>query len=431
MPLQIIDYSKIAPQGSPYANLFEDALKGYKMAKEPENMKREATAKELANNLKGLELEHKPKEYELNDKQKELANSLQSKALEHYEEKFGLERDLKKAQIQKALREPSTQAKLSGIIGNYKASHPNASPEDLQKFSDRVLAAQIKNLEAGKGGTAIKPHGKIGNIAFANEELKKPDLDPEYRKALEKVLKDEEKKNVQTEIKLPDGSKGYVNADENTKKDWQPVKNSDDKIIGWNVPMDSKMTEQWKGTQKFNVVQPFLNDSLSYYSGSDSWERYVNDAAHYKTNKEARDRIDNFNAAEKLLTVGALTENARFYGHNTNVQLSALKKTLEASEVHQKLKSGATVALPPGYAREAGKIYKVYLDKFEDVEKKNIPSHQFQALNPEKNNYKIEAPVTPTDVQTLEQYKSWFDGLTTAQKEAIAAKSKANNSGGQ
>ena len=136
-------------QKSEFSNLFEDALKGYQMSQAPAKMQQEATARELANKLKGLEVEHKPKEYELNDQGKSLANALHAKALEHYEERFNLERDLKKAQIQKALQQKvGGSPKANGELANFMVAHPDASPEDIRKAYEEIHGSKLAHEQA-------------------------------------------------------------------------------------------------------------------------------------------------------------------------------------------------------------------------------------------------------------------------------------------
>ena len=144
MAIQFTDFSRAPLLDSPAKSIFEDVLKGYQIAKEPAKMREEQSARELANQLRKLEVQHKPKEYALGDQQKSLANALQSKALEHYEEKFGLERDLKKAQIQKALQtKMGGNAKANGELANYMVSHPNASEEDIRKAYEEIHKAKL------------------------------------------------------------------------------------------------------------------------------------------------------------------------------------------------------------------------------------------------------------------------------------------------
>lgn len=146
MALQIIDYSKIAPQGAPYRNLFESVLKGYQMEQEPAKMKEEQSARELANQLRKLEVEHKPKEFALGDQQKSLANALQSKALEHYEEKFKQEKDYKQAQIQKALQKNvGGNAKANGELANFIVANPGASQDDIKKAYEEIHGKKMEH----------------------------------------------------------------------------------------------------------------------------------------------------------------------------------------------------------------------------------------------------------------------------------------------
>ena len=150
MAIQFTDFSKapLNTQESPFKNLLEDVLKGYKMGAEPAKMKQETQQRELANKLKGLELEHKPKEYELSDKQKSLANAIQSKALEHYDEKFNLEKQYKQSQIDKNNRPGGgVAAKANGKLANFIVSHPDATQEQITAFADTLSKAELKHLE--------------------------------------------------------------------------------------------------------------------------------------------------------------------------------------------------------------------------------------------------------------------------------------------
>lgn len=61
-----VDYSKAPLIDAPGKDLFEDVLKGYKIAKEPAKMEQDSKAKELANALHAKALEHKDEEWELN-----------------------------------------------------------------------------------------------------------------------------------------------------------------------------------------------------------------------------------------------------------------------------------------------------------------------------------------------------------------------------
>src|SRR5690606_9507929 len=126
--------------------IFEDVLKGYKISKEPAKMAEEQKQRELANQMKKLEVDHKPKEYALGDQEKGLANALKSKALEHYEEKFGLERDLKKAQIQKALQKNvGGNAKANGELANFIVANPGATQEDIKKAYEEIHGKKMEH----------------------------------------------------------------------------------------------------------------------------------------------------------------------------------------------------------------------------------------------------------------------------------------------
>lgn len=149
MAIQFTDFSKAPLIDSPWKNALENVLKGYKMSQEPAKMKQEATARELANGLKDLEFKHKPKEYALNDRKTELANAMSEKANSHYEEKFALERDYKKAQIQKALQtKVGGSVKANGELANFMVSHPDATQDDIRKAYQEIHGSKLAHEEA-------------------------------------------------------------------------------------------------------------------------------------------------------------------------------------------------------------------------------------------------------------------------------------------
>lgn len=114
MAIQFTDFSSKPLLDSPAENIFENVLKGYKMAKEPAKMKQEDEQRKLANSLQKLALEHKPKEYALSDA-------------------------LKNAQITKAntvTKNGGKSSKASGDFNNYMIAHPEATDEDKKKWFD-------------------------------------------------------------------------------------------------------------------------------------------------------------------------------------------------------------------------------------------------------------------------------------------------------
>lgn len=148
MATQFTDFSRAPLLESPWKNIFEDVLQGYKISQEPTKMKQESSARELANQLKKLEVEHKPKEYALSDQGKSLANALHSKALEHYEEKYALDKEYKEAQIQNLLQKKvGGSPKANGELANYIVSHPEASQDDIRQAYDEIHGRKAEHEE--------------------------------------------------------------------------------------------------------------------------------------------------------------------------------------------------------------------------------------------------------------------------------------------
>jgi len=321
------------PQDPWYADAVENAFKGYQMGRAPATMDLEDNQKKLANSLQELALKHKPQEYELSDA-------------------------LKSAQIAKANR--PAQDKLTGALATAFKLRDNLNPDSPNYEQDKnAINNYINNLGQKNGSVPITAPG---------EGIK---------------------------IDLPEGKEGYIPGIGKLKPGWQSVKDAQGHDIGVNVPMSDKQVEQWKAKEKFDIIYPFLNDSLSQYTGQNSWDNFTRDARNYNRDQEAKKRVDDFFAAKKLISIGSTTENARIGGHATNVQLDQLKKTLDSSEVYKKLESGSGFVLPSKYAKNSGDIFKVYLDKVEKAAKTNIPAYEFRALNPGNNSSSANQGSTP------------------------------------
>lgn len=374
MAIQFTDFSRAPLLESPFKNMLEDVLKGYKMSQEPSKMREEQQRRQFENQLKEMEVSHKPKEYELSDKQKELANALNSKALEHYEEKYGQEKALRQANINRA----NQPANLKGALAAAFELRNRLNPEDPNYEKDK---AAINNY--------------INNLSNKNGAI--PNLGP----------------GEGVKIDLPEGKAGYVPGLGKIKSGWLPVNDAQGNIIGVNVPMSEKQIDQWKAKEKFDIIYPFLNDSLSQYTGQNSWENYIRDVHNYNKDPDAKQRIDNFYAARKLISIGSTTENARIGGHATNVQLQELKNTLDSSEVFKRLESGGKLVLPSKYAKASGDIFKNYLDKVEKAAKTNIPAYEFRALNPSQNTAMATKPNVPEQAKTNPEIIETVNGMTT------------------
>ena len=359
-----------------YANVFENALKGYKMQQEPGKMAQEKEQRELVNKLKNLEVEHKPTEYALNDQGKSLANALHAEALKYLPKQRQMAEELNAANISKAKQSQG----LKGALAAAFQLRNNLNPDDPNYEKDKNSIENYINKLGAQSG--------VSPITQAGEGIK---------------------------INLPEGKSGYVPGLGKLKTGWQPVKDAKGNDIGVNVPMSDKQIDQWKAKEKFDVIYPFINDSLSQYTGQNSWENFTNDARNYSKDIDAKERIDNYLAAKKLISIGSTTENARIGGHATNAQLAELKKTLDSSEVFNKIERGSGFVLPAKYAKDSGKIFKSYLDNVEKAAKTNIPAYEFRALNPA--DHEKSAEVNNPNLLTAPSNQLMANALTKNQSE--------------
>jgi hypothetical protein len=263
-----------------YATALEDALKGYKMQREPTKIAAEEKKNQLANEMKKIELDAKPGQLDVEKRYKEALTSAANAQAENYKKPAGLKGALATAfQLRNNLDPQSpTYEKDVNSINNY-----------------------INNLGQKNGAIPMTQPG---------EGIK---------------------------INLPEGKEGFIPGVGKLKAGWQSVKDAKGNDIGVNVPMTDKQVDQWKAKEKFDVIYPFINKALGEYTGQNSWENFSRDAKDYNRDPAAKERIDSFLAAKKLISIASTTENARIGGHATNIQLDELKKTLDSSEVNKKL----------------------------------------------------------------------------------------------
>lgn len=436
MPIPIIDYSKAPLLDSAAKNIFEDVLKGYQISQEPAKMREEQAKRIFENKLKDLEVQHKPKEYQLQDREKSLANKLKELAVMHkpreYElsdKQHSLANELQELAVMHKPKEYELSDREKSLANELKELEAKHKPKEYE-LKDALTEAQTKK--------ANEPQGTKGALAaaFQVRDNLNP-KDPNYERDLTAVNNYIRALGIKgmnngvgmpgesIKINLPEGKEGYIEGLGKLKPGWQAVKDAKGNLIGVNVPMSDKQVQQWQAKEKFDIIYPFLNDSLSQYTGKDSWENYTRDAKNYGIDNAAKDRIDNFLAAKKLVAIGSTTENARIGGHATNVQLSQLRDTLDSSEVFKKIEQGRGFVLPPQYAKNSGEIFKKYLDLVEKAAKNNIPAYEFRALNPGNNNSHampgITVPVIPDNIQNKNDFQQWLQSLSPAEREAVKA----------
>lgn len=342
MAINFTDFSRAPILESPVKNMFENALKGYQISQEPAKMQEEQTARQLANKFKQLEVEHKPKEFELDDQGKALANSMKAEALKYLPKQREMSEQLNQSRIDKNKRGDIPKGNLAAAF----KIRDNLDPQSPTYERDlRQVTNYIDKLGSNPNGINVStnPEGGVDVSIGNNQSGVIPGVG-----------------------KLPSGH--------------QAVFDKEGKYIGQNVEIKGAALDKAKATNSWEVTYPFLNKSLGEYSGKGSWSRFNDDMRNYENDPAARQRILDFFAAKDLMKVTSITENARIGGRSTNSQLAQVMKTLERSEVPDKLEDTAGFRLPQGYRTEAGNIFKTYLDKSAEAEK-NTPLYEFRPLN--------------------------------------------------
>lgn len=374
MAIPFTDFSRAPLLESPWKNAFEDVLKGYKMSQEPAKMREEQSARQLANKLKELDVEHKPKEYELNDQGKSLANALQSKALEHYDERFGLEKRLKQAQINKANRPEQLKGALAQAMqlrNSLNPSSPNYERDlkDVNQYINKLGTSskgiQVSTTPEGGVEVSIGGQGQLANT-----------------------------------LGLPPLPKGQVYLlDENQKP------------MGIGKPYSEGEKKEESGRAAFNIWQQFITDSQAPYSGKGATRQFESDVQKYSTDEAAKNRIDNLLAADKLLFSTTVKEEATLGGANTNQAYNRITHSLENSEIYPLLKKISKYQLPQGYSKASSDIFNQMVNKGTEAGK-NIAAYKPFYFNTQRNA-QPEAPQQATFQSRLnannpKRFKSGF-----------------------
>lgn len=166
MPLQLnipnfLGQGEKAPDYSGISNMFENALKGYKMAKEPAAMERTAEKENLANALQQLALEHKPTEQKLNDE------LIKARIQQATRPKAGAltpeEKTKQQMDVEKGKRDLKKKDEIEQL-----AKHLIATGSDVQGINDLLGRANFTGLIGGllsKVGLGGKEMGEFNERA--------------------------------------------------------------------------------------------------------------------------------------------------------------------------------------------------------------------------------------------------------------------------
>lgn len=134
--------------------------------------------------------------------------------------------------------------------------------------------------------------------------------------------------------------------------------------IGVVRPKTAKERDVDRGTVTFKEFYPLVNFGLNRYSGENSIRNMEEDARNYKTNPEARKRIDQLLLARKVATLTTVNEAARFGAGKQNQVFNQFRKSLESYDVPERLDKLITQFQIPASANiKAGIRFQQILDK--------------------------------------------------------------------
>lgn len=353
MALQTFNWANLPIQESPYGNLIENIFKGYQIGRAPEQMNEEQLKRQLANKLSQMEVEHKPTEYALSDQQKRLAAAIQSEALKYLPKQRALDEEYKRAQIQNLLNPKEPTSALAQAFKLRSQLDPTSKTYDEDY---RMVTDYMNNL--GRKGSGLQvtttPEGGV-QVSFGGDEQQTGNIPG-----------------------LPPLKKGEAYVFDDNKNP-----------IGVAKPLSAPEAKEEKGRLFFNTVYPFLNSATAPYNGKGALLQFKNDVLNYESDPEAKQRIDNYYAARKLLTAGTVKENATIGGNSTNQQLKQLKKSVDNSEIPPLAEWGSSFRLPQGYLYTAGEIFNQKLNEATEASH-NTPAFRVHPINPNKKEEKKE-----------------------------------------
>lgn len=178
-----------------------------------------------------------------------------------------------------------------------------------------------------------------------------------------------------------------------------------DPVTKERIGIQHKTTEAEKkeieGRDMFMQLSPIVTRGLSQYSGKGSYTRFVSDANNYKSDANAKKRIDAFLLARNLLTAEKVKENATLGGANTNQVYKQLDKTLNSSDIKPIIEDIVKGQLLPSAAMaRAGYEAPKVIDRTTKHAQQHVPAtiksyfddHKPEATNESHNAAESYAP---------------------------------------
>jgi hypothetical protein len=153
--------------------------------------------------------------------------------------------------------------------------------------------------------------------------------------------------------------------------------------IGIGRQLSPTELKEETGRAFFNQVYPIINKGLSTYSGKGSNIKFKEDSSRYNTDPQAKQRIDSYILAKKLLSAGVVKENATIGGANTNRTYQQLRESLDSSDIFPLLETYAKQYEWPAEAFEsAGNSLKNALENATVYANEHIPAQRVTYFNP-------------------------------------------------
>ena len=155
--------------------------------------------------------------------------------------------------------------------------------------------------------------------------------------------------------------------------------------IGYSKQLTKDQAMQEENKIKFDMLYPYVVEGASVFSGLGATKKLEQAARTYKTNPQSKKLIDDFLIAEKALTNTTVTEAARFGSGKQNQVFNRYRESLQASDIHDKLKKWIKeFEIPSEANRNAGRRWQKILDEVDNKSKKMVPARRSYFNDPEK-----------------------------------------------
>lgn len=303
-----------------YGDFFNNVAQGYKLAQMPQQMRNQSQSDALNLAILKNKVQYEPQMSQADLQAKLLQNKNAEMTNKYLPQDEAAKQALLRAQTQKENQPANPSGEYFGLLQYYN-SLPPGQEKDMTKQRLDMLTSR------GNGTTVYGENGQP-MVQIGGSTTNPPQT-------------------------LSDKGQPYYQTDETTG---QPVLDKEGKPIQEGImrPATADELKEKRGRYIFNDLYPELNNSLSYYSGKDSWKKFKNDLDTMNTNPESRQHVIDYFSAQKILPAVIAKEQQTLGASNTLGQFRALQEKMNSSDIPKLLQQYSGFVMPPDVMKISG-----------------------------------------------------------------------------